>query len=135
MTIANQNFQMYRGDSHLLQIELFQADGSPYDPTLGAKLKWYMTRSPADADDAAVRKSLGSGITGFPGMVEILLDPGDTDQPVGLYYHELKVWDQADVATAMTGFAVIKAGARMGDNITSLKADLVLSRTAPIRTP
>ncbi len=114
MTDVNQNFKVYRGDTHILHVDLTQADGSPFDATAGATLKWRLTRNPADEDDAVVRKELGSGIEAVEtGGVDITLSGTDTDLPPGLYYHELKVWDSGDVATAMTGFGVVMISARM----------------------
>ena len=37
MTVTNQNFRTYRGDTHTIHVDLTQADGSSYDPTLVMK--------------------------------------------------------------------------------------------------
>ena len=136
MTVRNQNFKIYRGNSATLSVAVTQADGSPYDPTLNAIIRWRLAKtSSSDEVDALARKSLVSGITLAPGGVNIVLDPVDTDYPPGVYYHELKIEDAGDVATSMTGFVIIKPSVSMGDNVTPTKLDIKLSGTAPARAP
>ncbi len=136
MTVTNQNFKVFRGDTHMLQVTLTQVDGSPYDPTLGAVIRWRLATSPhAAEEDALVRKSLGDGITVVGNAASIVLAAEDTDMPAGLYYHELKVWEGTDVATMMTGYAVIRRAVQMGDGPSPISGQAVLDRKIPTRTP
>lgn len=136
MTSVNQNVRIYRGDTHVMHVALTNADGSPYDSSIpGIQMRYRITRAPFDDSKSVVQKSLGDGITIVTGGVDIELEAGDTDQPVGLYYHELKIQDGVDVATVMTGFAIIKRAARMGDEPQVPQGDLTISADAPTRTP
>jgi len=135
MTIRNQNFEVCRGDSHTIHTTLTQADGTSFDPTLGAILRWRMTRNLDDEDDAVIRKDLTNGITASPGAIDIALTPGETDVKPGLYYHELKVWDGTDVSTAMEGYVWVRRSARMGQTVISLQGNVAIERKLPTRTP
>ncbi len=121
MTISNQNFKLYRGDSHTVFVALTQADGSAFDINAVTMVRWQMTRDPDDDKEAVVTKeSGGNGITAAEGGIDITLDATDTNQAIGLYYHILRVWDDDDVDTAMDGYVVVKAGAKMGGSTTVL---------------
>jgi hypothetical protein len=111
MTAANQNFTIFRGNSHTLTIDIDTADGLPFTSTDGLELEYLVSRVPADDTAAVIRKTLGAGITAVDGGVIIDLAPDDTkDLPLGPYDHRLRVRDvaQNDVATAMTGTIVIR---------------------------
>ncbi len=138
MTKRNQHAKVYRGDSAQIVVTVTQADGSAYDPTIGALLRYRMARTAhASDDESLVRKSsaAGDGITSTPlGAVTIVLNPENTDFEPGVYYHELKVWDGTDVATAMVGAFVIRRSIPMGDRISPV-GNIKLSAVAPTRTP
>lgn len=138
MTIRNQTVKVNRGDTALLFVALTQADGTPFDPTINAVIKWRLARTSHTSEDMAmVRKSLSSGIATVTSPIKgvnITLKAEDTDFFPGLYYHELKVWD-VDVFTAMTGTFIIKRVIGMGDLISPARNDLVIDRKIPIRTP
>ncbi len=141
MTIRNQNVKINQGDTVTLFVALTQADGTPFDPSLNAVIKWRALRNAFDSvSEALVKKDLGSGIdivTSPVKGVNITLNSVDTNLPVRFYYHELKIWDFEDVTTAMTGLVDIKRAVQM------VKADIVspeakqfsLSGTAPKRLP
>lgn len=136
MTVRNQNVKLYRGNSAVLSVAVTQADGSPYDPTLGAQFRYRVAlTSHADDSESMVQKSLGKGIAAITGGVAITLGPDDTDFDPEIYYHELQVTDGTDKSTAMTGAFVIKKAVRMGDTIHTLQGNLVIDRKLPIRTP
>jgi hypothetical protein len=113
MTVANQDFRVYRGDSCQIDVALTAADGTTFRIDAGTQLRWVMTRFPSDESKAAVVKTLNDGIGPIDGGVLISLSATDTDLPPGQYYHELKIFDVADVATAMTGTVVIQRSAKM----------------------
>lgn len=136
MTIRNQNVKLYRANSALLSVAVTQADGSPYDPTLGAQFRYRVAlTSHADDSEAMVQKHFGAGIASITGGVAITLNPEDTDFDPGVYYHELQVTDGTDKSTAMVGAFVIKKAVRMGDTIHTLQGNLVIDRKLPTRAP
>jgi hypothetical protein len=55
MTVTNQNFRIYRGDTHTIDVNLTQADDSPYDPTLVMKFKRYAQATALDVIGPADR--------------------------------------------------------------------------------
>ena len=136
MTVRNQNVKVYRGNSASLSIAVTQADGTPYDPSMNAQFRYRMAKTSHALDgESLARKSLGDGIANVAGGVTITIDPADTDFNPGVYYHELRVEDGADVSTAMIGAFVIKPAVQMGDRIAPTKSDIQLSATVPTRTP
>lgn len=136
MTIRNQNVKIYRANSAVLSVAVTHADGTAYDPTLGAQFRYRMAlTSHADDSEALIQKYLGAGIASITGGVAITLNPEDTDFDPGVYYHELQVTDGVDKSTAMTGAFVIKKSVRMGDTIHTLQGNLVIDRKLPTRTP
>src|SRR5882724_11457611 len=129
MTIRNQTVKVNRGDTALLFVALTQADGTPFDPSINAVIKWRLARTSHTSENMAlVRKSLGSGIATVTSPIKgvnITLKAEDTDFFPSLYYHELKVWDGVDVFTAMTGTFIIKRVIGMGDLVSPPSKDLV----------
>lgn len=116
MTVANQNAKIYKGNTAALTVAVTQADGTPYDPTLNAEIRYRVAKSRySDEVDCIVRKSLSDGgiADGGGGNIVIDLETVDTDLEPGVYYHELRVWDGGDVATAMTGAFVVKPALSM----------------------
>lgn len=138
MTIRNQNVRVYRANSASITIGVTQADGSAYDPTLGAQFRYRVAlTSHADDSDAFVIKSLGAGITQVTGGVAVALAPEDTSEldPNIVYYHELQVIDGVDKSTAMTGAFVVKKAVGMGDTVHVLQGNLAIDKKLPTRTP
>lgn len=140
MTIRNQDVKVNRGDTALLFVALTNADGTPFDPTANAVIKWRMVDTSHDLDiDAHIRKDLGSGImvvtTPVKG-VNIELSKEETNLPPGIYYHELKVWDANDVTTTTSGaFIIRKAVVMVKENYASPPAEnLHISSDAPVKT-
>lgn len=132
----NQNVKVYRANSASLVIAVVQADGTPYDPTLGAEVFYRMARtSYSPESEALVKKSLGNGITNETGGLTVVINPEDSDFDPGIYYHELRIWDSGDVSTAMVGAFIIKAGLPMGHDAYPSAAQISLSATVPTRTP
>jgi hypothetical protein len=64
MTVTNQNFRIYRGDTHTIDVNLTQADDSPYDPTLVMKFKRYAQATALDVDRPS--RSIVSGLLNAP---------------------------------------------------------------------
>jgi len=141
VTIKNQNVKINQGDTVTLFVALTQADGTPFDPSINAVMKWRLLRNAYDSvSEALVRKDLGSGITVVTAPIKgvnIVLNVIDTNLPVRYYHHELKIWDVNDVTTAMTGLVIVKRAVQMvkEDMISPAAKSFSLSGTAPTRTP
>lgn len=120
MTIANQNVDVFRGDTKVIFVALTAADGSPFDPSIvGVDVQWRMAKtSHALESESLIRKYYGSGITVATGGVDVALDAADTDHDSGIYYHEMKVFDGSDAATVMTGVFIIRKALLMGRQVT-----------------
>jgi len=138
MTIRNQNAKINRGDSVTLFVALTQADGSAFDPSLNAIMKWRMLRNAYDTEQGAlVRKDLGAGITVVTAPIKgvnISLSAADTDLFPRYYYHELKIWDGADTTTAMTGLIILKRAVQMVSelNVEPASRTIMLSGEVPV---
>jgi len=114
MTIANQDVDIYRGDSALLEVQLTDANGDPFALTSGGTIKYRVANtSHATEDETLIRKELGNGIDLQDGVALIYLMSEDTDMKPQSYYHEVKIYDQGDVATAMVGNVQIRQSLRM----------------------
>lgn len=114
MTITNQDVDLFRGDSALLEISLTDANGDPFVLTAGGTIKYRVANTAhASEDEVLIRKELGAGIDLFDGVAEITLLSEDCDLTPQSYYHELKIYDQGDVATAMTGNFLVRQSLRM----------------------
>lgn len=141
MTIKNQNVKINQGDTVILFVALTQADGTPFDPSINAVMKWRLLRNAYDdVSEALVRKDLGAGITVVTAPIKgvnIALNVSDTNLPVRYYHHELKIWDSNDVTTAMQGLVIIRRAVQMvkEDIISPTAKMFTLSGTAPTRTP
>jgi hypothetical protein len=117
VTIRNQNVKINRGDSVTIFVAVTNADGTSFDPTANAVFKWRLTNNAYDLDEEAlIRKDLGSGISLVTSPIKgvnISLSDLDTTLPPGFYYHELKVWDNVDTTTVMTGLVILKRVMKM----------------------
>lgn len=114
MTITNQDVDVYRGDSALLEIQLTDANGDPFALTAGGTLKYRVAPTAhASEDETLIRKELGAGIDLLDGVAEVTLLSEDTDIIPQDYYHELKIYDLGDVATSMTGNFKVRWALRM----------------------
>jgi hypothetical protein len=114
MTITNQDVDVYRGDSALLEIVLTDANGDPFALTAGGTIKYRVAPTAhASEDETVIRKELGAGVDLFEGVAEITLLSEDTDVIPQDYYHELKIYDLGDVATAMTGNFKVRQALKM----------------------
>lgn len=127
MTITNQDVDVYRGDSALLEIQLTDANGDPFALTAGGTIKYRVAAtSHAEENEAFIRKELGKGVDLTNGVAEITLLSEDTDILPQDYYHELKIYDLGDVATAMTGNFKIRQALRM-PQVKQVQAKLSIS--------
>jgi hypothetical protein len=98
------NFSLTAGDTKTLVVTVRDTDGSAVN-IVGATIHWRCAKS--FNKTAAVLKSTSDGITisdGANGQMTIQLDADDTEDLVGLYYHEIELTSAAgDVSTVLRG--------------------------------
>jgi hypothetical protein len=131
MTETNQNLKLCRGDSATVFVDLKRADGTPYDPTIPAAIKYRVARSLSSDAPALIAKEMGDGITNAPGGINIELTSADTDIRPGIYPQLLRVFDGEDIDTMLIGVLVIKPSLKMGPWRLPKSAGLALSSKAP----
>jgi hypothetical protein len=99
----------YSGDSLDLVVTVKNDDGDVVDIS-GADATWVL--APSEGRPSVVEKTTGSGISltdAANGEVTISIDPSDTENKEGLYYHELQITDDTgNVSTALSGEFEIK---------------------------
>ncbi len=86
------DFEMVSGDTKKLKITINNSDDTPYDITGSTDIKWqlFINNTPE------ISKDLGAGIIitdGVNGILTISIDPADTDNLEGTYFHELQIKD------------------------------------------
>lgn len=90
MSKANQNFDMYIGETKTIFIKLTNEDGTEFDPA-GCTMEWWLAQT--SHSDRILKKTLTLGLVLTTGGVNVILDSTDTyDLKPELYYHELKVY-------------------------------------------
>lgn len=112
------NSPFMSGDSRIIECMVKQADESAFDIT-GATIKWQMfaiSGSGGFTGSAIITKQTGGqgiAITNAEGGVfQITLDPEDTGELAGTYYHESELTTSGgNVHTVFTGTIAIKADA------------------------
>lgn len=136
--VLNQNAVVFRGNSASLVVALTQADGTPYDPTLDVEIRYRAARSRyADESECVIRKESGAGVSDLGGgSISVDLEPSDSDIDPGVYYHELRIWDGTDVATALIGALIVKPALKMTSTqaLSPSAAVIQLSGQVPTRT-
>jgi hypothetical protein len=110
MALTNQNFKMVAGDTTALNVVLSDSSGDSMNLT-GASARWQLALT--NRGPALISKSIGAGITvtsALGGALTIVLEPEDTVDLSGRYYHELEIVDSTgNVSTVTTGFVTIAA--------------------------
>ena len=115
MTATAQNFSMTSGDNHKLRFTIKDELGAVVDVT-GATFEWglaeYSSNDPLEgfSGPTLISKSTGLGITiidALNGLVDVDLDPADTDDLVGIYYHELEMTLGGKITTVAVGLGTI----------------------------
>ena len=112
MSVPDQNFSIFRGESRNLFIDINTDDGQDFDLT-NATLQWWVGRSAAtlkNDDGVVIKKASGSGISAVESGINIELQSDDTaDLVPGYYAHELKIFSaDGSVSTACVGTMVLK---------------------------
>ena len=98
-------FVMKAGDTKRLNITLRdKKTGQPYDLTF-AQIRWWASRGDTEkfSRTPAIQKSLGNGIeeiSALDGQCLVTIQPADTRELAGVYYHEVEITDAyGNVAT------------------------------------
>lgn len=114
MMTQKTDFTMYQGDSKVLSVTVADEDGAAVAVD-GMTIRWqaspvitggFETTATLMKDNDAL-----GGITTVTeeGVFEVELDPDDTEDLSGLYYHEAELTDGAgNVSTVLTGRMTIK---------------------------
>lgn len=107
MTIREQNFEMFAGDSKLISVEVVDEEGNAKDLT-DADIKWALRR----LSDDLVEKETPATIVitdAVNGKFVVSVSPNDTKSFFnGLYKHQAMVTDQSGVrAVVLEGVARI----------------------------
>ena len=113
MTAINQNAEIRAGDSNVLDISLFEANGTTPLDVSGATVNWALS-SIYDLSVILLRKSSVSPseitvTTPSSGEIQVFIEPGDTDTLGGQpYYHEVEVVGGATTITVTVGQITIR---------------------------
>jgi hypothetical protein len=102
------DFTMFSGDSKVLQTSLTDDTNAVVDIT-GAEITWQLSRKVTSP--AILTKTVGSGITitnPANGQFEVAIDPVDTADLKGDYYHEIEMVLNGVVSTVLTGTVTIQ---------------------------
>lgn len=108
------DFSLHQGDTMRIHFSLKRQDGNPLE-LVGAELRWQASRLKAPGvfgGTPLIVKTEQDGIDiddDLNGLVTVRLDPADTLNLKGDFYHELESVDaNGDVATVFTGSFQIK---------------------------
>lgn len=114
MTVENQNFTVYAGDTKFIKVDIKDGDTGLNITTLsGLYFRWVMWNPYAGTfDNILIEKTTSSGIEKvMDSYVLIHLNPEDTEEilPANYYKHELEMTDlDGNVATISTGYITVK---------------------------
>ena len=105
------DFSFYAGDKKLVTITVLDANDAAVNLT-GAAIRWHAARS--TEDETVLEKTTDSpaGIVitdPTAGVFVVTLDEADTDDLIGIYYHEAEIEISSDISTVISGhFYVIR---------------------------
>lgn len=107
MTMKNQDFSMYAGDSKYVK---FAVEG--VSDLVGASMTWGIRRSKY-SDETLLKKTAGDGISFVGAEAQITLNPTDTAAlAAGPYYHECVLTDSiGNISTIFVGVITINKAA------------------------
>jgi hypothetical protein len=110
MTAMDQDFAMQSGDSKVLSFTVLDENDVAVDIT-GNTIKWRLAKS-SRSSVLLAKATGGSGISitdAVNGVFQVTLDPTDTDNFAGQYYHEAELTDLfSNISTISTGTATIR---------------------------
>lgn len=107
------NFEMHQGDTKRLRISIKDPSGTAVSLIGAQSIKWWVAKR-VTSTTRFLEKTVGDGITvddAAGGLLTISLDPEETEDVSGDYYHELEVIDSAgDIGTVLRGtMTVVRA--------------------------
>ncbi len=101
---------MVAGDDKVLEVTVTDAAGTAVDIT-GASIQWRLSKTVNRRPAQIAKATGGAGVEitdAAAGVFEVTLDPADTEDLRGAYYHEAEVIDaDGNVSTVLTGAAEI----------------------------
>ena len=101
MTIKNQNFSMYAGETKEIKATITKEDGTSLDLT-GAKLVWSLRKGELSSVNILTKTTAGGSITTAGNVATIKLSSVDTKELVGAdFFHELWAEDQTGNDSAL----------------------------------
>lgn len=106
------DFEMFQGDDIALDFAVKEdaADGEPVSLVGIASLRWWLSRKVTTP--ALVQKAIGAGVEitdAAAGEFTVRLEPADTEERFGTFYHEAEVIDaDGKVSTVHAGEIIIK---------------------------
>jgi len=113
MTVENQNFSLYRGDTKNIYITVEDEDNGGYFDLTGSSI--ICSIYDPNTDEILLTKTTASGITiddpASGGILIIHLLPEDTAnfEPANYYFFEVEVTDAFDqIITVTTGYVHVK---------------------------
>lgn len=104
------DFTMYSGDTKVLEVTVRDPQGAVVDIT-GKAITWALSPT-VNSSSNLIDKTVGDGLTiinGAAGRYNVLLNPIDTVDLQGSYYHESLLDDNGTISTIMAGKAQILA--------------------------
>lgn len=110
MTEFEQDLAIVAGDSRDYEVEVLDEDGVPVNIT-GLTVNWALADDEVGTTTLAEHSTApGEGIEitdGTHGIFTLSLDPEDTEDLHGLYYHEAQIDDGTAIYTVLKGRAYI----------------------------
>lgn len=106
-----QNVRLTAGDSKTLAVQVTDDQGDPVDIN-GAAIRYAVVDGRGGSTVVGPKSDGGAGITvtdAAGGVFEVYLDPSDTQDLLGEYWHEAEYEDgDGDVTTVFTGSFVVR---------------------------
>jgi hypothetical protein len=106
MTVLNQNFSMFSGETKYIAVANTKDDGSDLD-LAGASITWTVKKRENSPDNVLSKETPEITVSG--NVLTIPLKPPDTEPLLGTFYHKCECVDQfGNESVLMTGMLTIK---------------------------
>lgn len=106
MTEEGQDFEMWSGDSQVINIQITEGDAATPRNLTSDDVRWVLADSAGDTP-IIEKSTTGSDVVKTnpsEGEIEVRLDKSDTEEMYGRYHHEAEVEDdQGRELTVMSG--------------------------------
>ena len=109
MTMINQNFTLFSGDTKYLHVDLTDSNGEAVDLT-GMAIKWGVKKNVRTATIFLKTTPTGIDIPDpLNGRFTVKIHPLDTATLSGVFYHEAQITDvEGNVSTVLTGTMTVE---------------------------